>query len=205
MSTATSSHRTASMTLMAGGAVAVPVGLINLVYPPAVDITVWGHPFHHSTHVVASIVLVIAHLLKAHGFAFGLARLEGAGAVTRWSMVVAALGFVIVAVCEGISAYMYGAPMDSPAAVDLNNGYGVGSMVLAVASMVGGTVIVRNTLLEGIGRWSVLLSGAFMIFVVTPALIMGRAWPAYLALTGWSLFFIWIGRTLARSEDDTRS
>ena len=79
---------------------------------------------------------------------------------------------------------MAGVPIDSAAAVDLNNGYGAGSMLLAVASMVGGTVIVRQKLLEGFGRWSVLLSGAFMIFVVTPALFTGRGPLAYAALTG---------------------
>ena len=66
--------------------------------------------------------------------------------------------------------------------------------------MIGGAVIVHQRLLDGAGRWSVLLSGAFMVFVVTPALIMGRDLPAYLALTGWSLFFIWIGRALGRTE-----
>ena len=86
--------------------------------------------------------------------------------------------------------------MSSSEAARLNDGYGVGSMLLAVASMIGGTVIVRRKLLEGFSRWSVFLSGAFMIFVVTPALFTGRGPIAYLALTGWSLFFIWIGRAL---------
>ncbi len=88
--------------------------------------------------------------------------------------------------------------MSSPEAVNLNNGYGVGSMLGAVPSVVGGAVIIRSKLLEGSGRWSVLLSGAFMIFVVTPALFTGRGPLAYLALTGWSLFFVWIGRALER-------
>lgn len=185
---------------MTGGVVSVPVGLLTLAYPPALDPTVWGHPFDRTTHVAVAIVLVIVHLLKAHGFV-GLSRLDGAGRVVRWSMLLAALGFVGVAICEGISATLAGVPMDSPVAVNLNNGYGAGSMLLAVPSMVGGTVIVRRKLLPGFGRWSVLLSGAFMIFVVTPALMMGRTPVAYLALTGWSLFYIWIGRALGRVDD----
>jgi hypothetical protein len=193
------SLRAASQTLLLGAVVAIPVGLLNLFFPPVLDKTVWGHPFDPRTHVAVSIVLVFAHLLKAHGFAVGLARLDGAGRVVRWSMWAAALGFVVVAICEGISATLAGVPMDSPPAVQLNNGYGAGSMLLAVASMVGGTVIARERLLEGPARWSVLLSGAFMIFVVTPALMMGRAWPAYLALTAWSVFFVWIGRALGRT------
>jgi len=156
------------------------------------------------SHVAVAIVLVIAHLLKAHGFV-GLSRLDGAGRVTRWSMLVAALGFVALAACEGVSASLFGVPMSSPAAVNLNNGYGASSMLMAVASMVGGTVIVRRKLLEGFGRWSVLLSGAFMIFVVTPALLMGRGPLAYLALTGWSLFFVWIGLALGRTENSRSS
>lgn len=193
-------RRAASRTLVATGVLSTAVGLLSLVYPPAVDKTVWGYPFDRGTHVAVAIVLVIAHLLKAHGFV-GLSRLDGAGRVTRWSMLAAALGFVVLAICEGVSASLVGVPMTSPEAINLNNGYGAGSMLEAVASMVGGTFIVRRKLLEGFGRWSVLLSGAFMIFVVTPALFTGRGPLAYLALTGWSLFFVWIGRALGRTEN----
>ena len=112
---------------------------------------------------------------------------------------VAVLGFIVVAVCEGISATLVGVPMDSPTAVNLNNGYGAGSMLLAIPSMIGGIAIIRGRLLNGFGRWSVFLSGAFMVFVVTPALFMERDWPAYLALTLWSLFYIWIGVALGRT------
>jgi len=200
MSAQSSFLRTASRTLVLAGVLSIAVGLLTLAYPPAVDSAAWGYPFDAGALVAVSIVLVIAHLLKAHGFV-GLSRLEGAGPVTRWSMLVAALGFVILAICEGISAFLAGVPIDSPQAVDLNNGYGVGSMLEAVASVVGGTVIVRGKLLNGFDRWSVLLSGAFMIFVVTPALFTGRGPLAYLALTAWSLFFIWIGRALGRVQN----
>jgi hypothetical protein len=190
--------KAASRILILAGVVSIPIGLLNLVYPPSVDSTVWGYPYNPVTHVVVSIVLVIVHLLKAYGFV-GLSRLNGATRVVRWSLMVAALGFVVVAVCEGISATLYGVPMDSPAAVNLNNGYGAGSMVLAIPSMIGGIAIVRKRLLDGFGRWSVFLSGAFMVFVVMPVLFMGRDWPAYLALTAWSLFYIWIGVALGRT------
>ncbi len=198
MSQPSSINRTASRTLVLAGVMSVPIGLLNLAFPPAVQPTAWGYPFDEGTLLLVSIALGIAHLLKAHGFV-GLSRLEGGGAVLRWSMLAAALGFVVVAVCEGISASIAGVPIDSPVAVNLNNGYGVGSMLLAWGSVVGGTVIVRRKLLEGVGRWSVLLSGAFMIFVVTPALFT-RGPLAYLALTVWSAFYIWIGRTLGRAE-----
>jgi hypothetical protein len=199
MSSQSSFRRLASRTLVLAGVVSVAVGLFTLVFPPAVANTVWGYPFDPGTHVVVAIVLVIAHLLKVPGF-IGLSRLNGAGSLTRWSMLIAALGFVVVAACEGVSASLVGVPMSSPEAVNLNNGYGAGSMLGAVPSMIGGTVIVRKKLLAGSGRWSVLLSGAFMIFVVTPALFTGRGPLSYLALTAWSLFFIWIGRALGRTK-----
>lgn len=183
--------------LVLAGVLSVAVGLFSLFYPPAVEKSVWGYPFSGITIVAVSLVLVISHLLKAYGF-IGLSRLDEAGRVMQWSMLAAALGFVVVAICEALTAMLAGMPTDSPTAVNLNNGYGAGSMLLAVASMIGGTVIVRRKLLEGFGRWSVLLSGAFMIFVVTPALFTGRGQLAYLALTAWSLFFIWIGRVLGR-------
>jgi hypothetical protein len=201
MNQASSFQKTASRVLILSGVVAVPVGLLTLIYPPSIDSAVWGYPFHHGTHVIVSILLVIAHLLKAYGFV-GLSRLNGATRDVRWSLMVAALGFVVVAVCEGISAKLFGVPMDSPAAVNLNNGYGTGSMLLAIPSMIGGITIIRRRLLDGFGRWSVFLSGAFMVFVVTPLLFMGRAWPAYLALIGWSLFYIWIGVAMARTANN---
>jgi len=194
-----SSPSVASRALVLAGGVSIAVGLFTLAYPPALDDTVWGHPFDRGTAVAVSIVLVIAHLLKVPGFV-ALSRLDGAGPVTRWSMLAAALGFVVVATCEGVSASLVGTPMSAPAVVDLDNGYGAGSMLGAVPSMIGGTVIVRRKLLAGAGRWSVVLSGAFMVFVVTPALFTGRGPLAYLALTGWSLFFIWIGLAVARTE-----
>lgn len=190
--------RTASRSLVLAG-LSAPVGLVTLAYPPAVDETVWGYPFDQGPLIAVSVVLVVAHLLKAHGFVAGLSRLEGGGPLLRWSMRAAGLGFVILALCEALSASLFGVPIDSPQAVNLNNGYGVGSMLEAVASVVGGVVIVRKKLLDGFGRWSVLLSGAFMIFIVTPALLTGRGPLAYLALTAWSLFYIWIGRVLART------
>jgi hypothetical protein len=196
MSPRASLLRAGSRSLVLSGLVATPVGLLTLLYPPAVDETLWGHPFDRNTHVAVSIVLVLVHLLKAHGFV-ALSRVPGAGRVTQVAMLVAALGFVIVASCEGISASLFGVPITSTEAINLNDGYGAGSMIFAVASMVGGTTIIRKQLLAGSGRWSVLLSGAFMIFVVTPALLAGRGPAAYLALTGWSLFYIWIGRALS--------
>ena len=184
--------------MVLAGILSVPIGLFTLAYPPSVDSNIWGYPFPQDTHIVVSILLVIAHLLKAYGF-IGLTRLDGGSRITRWSFTVAVIGFVILAVCEGISAKLVGVPMDSPEAVNLNNGYGLGSMLMAIPSMIGGVVIVRKRLFDGFGRWSVFLSGAFMVFVVTPALIMGRAWPSYLALTIWSLFYIWIGVVFVRA------
>ena len=184
--------------LILTGIFSTVVGLFTLSYPPSIGSDVWGYPFHPVTHVIVSIVLVIVHLMKAYGF-IGLSGLNGANQLTRWSLLVAALGFVVVAVCEGISATLVGVPMNSPAAVNLNNGYGIGSMLLAIPSMIGGIPIIRKRLLVGFGRWSVFLSGAFMVFVVTPALFLGRDWPSYLALTVWSLFYLWIGLALRRT------
>ena len=96
------------------------VGLLTLVYPPAVDRTVWGCPFDRGTQMAVAAVLVIDHLLQAHGFV-GRSRLDGAG-VVRWSMLAAALVVVVVASCEGVSASTWRAPMIFTAAVELNYG-----------------------------------------------------------------------------------
>lgn len=192
---------TPARSLVLSGVLSVPVGLLTFAYPPAIPDTLWGHPFPQGVHIGVAVVLVVAHALTAHGFV-GLARLPGSRVVT-WSMGAAAVGFLIVAVCEGISATLWGTSMEAAVAINLENGYGAGSMLLAVASVVGGVVILRRHLLPGVGRWSVLLSGLFMILVVTPALVAGRDDPAYLALTGWSLFFIWIGIVLGRRVQES--
>ena len=204
MTTTSSFQKTASRILILGGALSAPIGLISLFYPPAVDESTWGYPFPPGILVYISIALVIVHLLKGYGF-IGLTRLEGASRLTRWSLIVAVFGFVVLAICEGISATLGGMAIDSQAATRLNNGYGIGSMLVAIPSMVGGIGIIRRRLLDGFDRWSVFLSGAFMIFVMTPALIMGRDWPAFLALTVWSLFYIWIGRALGRRSTRAKS
>lgn len=185
--------------LVLSAVLAMPAGLLPLVYPPAIPETLWGHPFDQGTAIVISVLLVVVHLLKAYGF-IGLSRLDGAGALVRGSMLVASVGFVILAVCEALSATIFGVPLTAPEAVNLNNGYGAGSMIEALASMVGGVVIARKRLLEGSGRWSVFASGAFMVFVVTPALFTGRTAIAFVALTAWSLFYVWIGRAMLRTE-----
>lgn len=201
MGNLSSFHRTASRALVLSAIFAVPTGLLTFLYPPAVEPTIWGYPFDAGVLAAVSGALVLAHLLKAVGFV-GLSGLDGAGAITRGSMLVAALGFVVLAACEAISATLAGVPVDAPAAIDLNNGYGAGSMMEALPSILGGIFIARRKLLPGFARWSVLLSGVFMVFVVTPALLMGRGAAAYLALTVWSLFYVWIGRSLGRLEGD---
>jgi len=194
-------RRSASRSLVLTGALSAVVGIFTVAYPPVGDATVWGYPFPPSVHVVVALALVVLHLLKAHGFV-GLSQLDGATPVVRWSMLVAALGFVVLAICEGVSASLAGVPLSAPAAVRLNDGYGAGSMLEAIPSVVGGAVIARRRLLQGTGRWSVVMSGAFMIVVVTPALFTGRGALAYLALTAWSMFYLWIGRALGRTSGE---
>lgn len=190
-------QKSASSMLVLAGVISVPIGFLTLTYPPYGDNNIWGYPYPSNLHIIVSFILVISHMLKAYGF-IGLSRLDGATRLTHWSMLIAAFGLVILAICEGVSALLVGVPIESAAAVNLNNGYGAGSMLLAIPSMIGGIAIIKGRLLNNFDRWSVFLSGAFMVFVVTPALFMGRAWPAYLALIGWSLFYIWIGLAMGR-------
>jgi hypothetical protein len=68
MSPPSSLRRAGSRAFVVAGVVSVPVGLLTMVYPPALDETLWGHPFDRGTAVVVSIVLVVAHLLKVPGF-----------------------------------------------------------------------------------------------------------------------------------------
>lgn len=156
---------------------------------------VWNYPVPGTIHVAFAVLLVVMHLLTAHGF-WGLSRLQGAGRLVRVAALVGAAGQVLLSLAEAASATLVGVQMTSQAATVVGSAFGVASVVYGVPALVGGTALAMRNLLPG-ANWSVAISGAILLFLVTPANIAGARVLAVVALGVWSLVFVWMGRGLS--------
>ena len=96
-------------------------------------------------------------------------------------------------VCEALSGAIGGKGDDSTAAAVVGALFGVSSLVLAVAAIVGGWAVGRADVLAPYGRWTLLASGVVLVVLVTPANIAGDLVPRTLALCVWSLLFVPLG------------
>lgn len=185
-----------SSALIASGVLGSAVAVGTLAFlGSSVPEDVWNHPVPGSVHVAFATLLVVVHLLSAHGF-WGLSRVDGATRVVRVAALVGAASQVLLSACEAASGTLVGVAMTSGAATAVGSAFGVVSMVYAVATLIGGVALARRRLLPG-ANWSVAASGAILLFLVTPANITGATVLRMVALTLWSLVFVWMGRGLA--------
>jgi hypothetical protein len=158
---------------------------------------VWNYPLPGVVHVIFSILLVVVHLLMAHGL-WGLSHVEGATRTVRGAALVGAASQVLMSACEAASGTLVGVAMTSGAATAVGSAFGVSSLLYAVATLIGGVAIARRRLLPG-ANWSVAVSGAIMLVLVMPANIAGATVLRMVALTLWGLAFVWMGRGLANA------
>lgn len=190
---------TPSKSLMISGVLAVPIALGTLAFlGSSVPEGVWNHPVPGTIHVAFAGMLVVIHLLSAYGL-WGLSRVNGATRVVRRAVLVAALSQVLLSACEAASGTLVGVQTTSEAATNVGTAFGVASVVYGVATLVGGIALARRQLLPG-ANWSVAASGAILLFLVTPANIAGGVVLRMVALTLWSLVFVWMGRGLASAS-----
>jgi hypothetical protein len=184
----------------ASGVLGALVGIVTLVWPHDVPEDRWSYPFPMGVFWVVCLVLVVAHLLSAAGFVGVLAadphRGQRAAGITLW---IAVVGFVLLGVAEFLSGTIGREDIDSSAAGWVGTLFGVSSLMTALGGLVAGVVIIRKRVWTGLGAWMVLASGVTMLVLVTPANISGDTVPRTLALVLWSLTFIPLGRTIARS------
>ncbi len=185
-----------SRSLVASGVLGSALALGTLAFlGSSVPDGVWNYPLPGAVHVVFAILLIVVHLLSAHGF-WGLSRVEGATRVVRVAALVGAASQVLLSACEAASGTLVGVATTSGAATAVGSAFGVVSLVYAVATLIGGVAIARRGLLPG-ANWSVATSGAILLLLVTPANIAGTTVLRMVALTLWSLVFVWMGRGLA--------
>lgn len=187
-----------SSSLIASGVLGSGVGLATLAFlGSSVPEGVWNHPVPGAVHVAFAALLVVVHLLSAHGF-LGLSRVEGATRGVRVAALVGAGSQLLLSACEVASGTLAGVAMTSGAATAVGSGFGVASVVYAVATLIGGVALAQRRLLPG-ANWSVAASGAILLLLVTPANIAGATVLRIVALTLWSLVFVWMGRGLANA------
>jgi hypothetical protein len=198
--TTSSRLRSYGVACAASGVLGIVIGLVTVAWPHDVPIDQWSYPFPLGMQWVVSIALVITHLLSAAGFLGVLAanphRSQRGATVT---LQIAVAGFVLLAVAEFLSGAIGGQATDSPAATWVGTLFGIASLMTALGGVWAGIVIVREKVWTGLGAWMVLASGVAMIILVTPGNISGDLVVRTTALVVWSLTFIPLGRTIARS------
>jgi hypothetical protein len=192
--------RTLGRACAASGVLGLLVGIVTVVWPHDVPAEQWSYPFPLGMQWVVSLVLVVTHLLTAAGFAGVLAanphRSQRAATIT---LQIAVVGFVLLAVAELLSGVIGGSDVDSGAATWVSTLFGISSLMTALGGIWAGVVIVRAKVWTGLGAWMVLASGVTMVLLVTPGNISGDVVVRTIALSIWSLTFIPLGRTIAKS------
>jgi len=172
--------------------------LALLVIPPAVSTDTWSYPLAAVPYAAGQLFIGIHHLVLAAGLyaawrsgLAGTSRLATIGGIS--SSVTMAL-FAVIEFVSGAAANEVGAT----AFVGLLGAlYGAGSILLAITSIVFGVAILRAHTWSGLSRFTVLVTGIFLIVPLIPAqfdpLFLGR-----IALAVWSLLYIGLGIGLRR-------
>jgi hypothetical protein len=190
--------------LVSGGAVGAAIALLDLLIPPAVGPERWSYPHTATTFVLTEIPIVIAHVLTALGV-IALAEIVVSSRAGVIGVRVAAAGLWLLAVCEVAAAAIAGVRADSVPAQLVGAAFGVASLVYAIGAVVGGIALIRLRAGEPWARWSLLVSGVFVVAVVTPATIAGNLTVRYLALALWSLLFCWMARLVSTRPSAVRT
>jgi hypothetical protein len=170
-----------------------------LVIPPAVPRDVWSYPLATTPFVIGQVFIGIHHLVLAIGLLTvwrtglaGRSRLATVGAVSSVSVMIA---FAVVEVVAAGAADNVG----PTAFVGVLGGlYGVLTVLLAVASILFGVAILRARNWTGITRWTVLITGIYLLVPMVPAQLDPLFWGR-LALALWSLLYVGLGIALRRS------
>jgi hypothetical protein len=186
--------------LLSGGALGAVVALFDVVTPAAVGPERWSYPHTATTFVLTEIPIVVAHVLTA----LGVAALSGLVATSRLGVLgirIAAGALWLFAVCEVAAAAVAGELADSVPAQLVGAAFGVTSLVYASGAVAGGVAFVRLRVGPPWARWSLLVSGIFVVAVVDPATLGGNLAVRYLALASWSVMFCWMAPlTLTRDR-----
>ena len=191
--------RHAGVACIASGALGGLVGVFTLAYPKAVDDDVWSYPFPFGVGLIVGLLLAVIHVLTLVGFVG--AREAHARAVTpaMSALLIAIVGYSLLAACEVASGLIGRADVDSTTAGAVGSGFGLASLAIALGSVWGGFLLLRRRPAFRTGAGAMLASGLVLILLVTPANVSGNLPARTLALILWSICFIPLGWDVART------
>ncbi|MGB4778021.1 hypothetical protein [Microbacterium sp.] len=188
----TAMTRTAS-TLTIVGALLPVTFAVAVLLPPAGHPDTWAYPTAPWLFAVLSVLLAVAHLLVLAGFVAVARTTTGAARVFAW---VGALGTLLVAAAEVWSAFIATEPAAGSAAETLSYLYTASSLLIIVGSIGAGVALLRTWRDAG---FALLVSGAYLLLIATPVLIIADAVTRTIVLTIWGLIYVWLGLALRRS------
>jgi|GEM_PF-6002838 len=208
MNEAVADTRIARLGIMcaASGGLMVAVGLLTSLHDDAVSSTQWSYPQGTGLFLACALLLTISHALSAAGYQ-GI-RLAGAapGRWGRWGLVAAIVGSLGLSLSELLSGLIRSQTVDSASAGAVSTLFGVTSLLFAAGAVVAGVSLLRGGQ-RSLG-WLVLLTGAAIVVLVTPANISGSLAFRQVALIAWSVLLIPLGLQVARlgsSRSDAES
>ena len=185
---------------IASGVIGALIGILTLAYPAAVSDHTWSYPFPFGVAAVVSAVLAVTHALTGAGYqGVRLADAHGGTRVADVALRVAIVGFMLLVAAE-LASGVIGRQSDQSSAAGVVGGlFGVGSLLVALGSIVAGVTSARSGAREPAARWSLLAVGVILLLVVTPAQIADSFQVVTIALIVWSLAFIPLGRAVIRA------
>ena len=183
---------------------AVPLTIVGGALPLALGATLgsldgnrhshsWAYPVPVWAFVTMSAGLALSHWLVASGY-LSMMRGGSGPAVVRFAAV-ALVGTLAVGACELWSAALAKSDENGSAVDALNTGYGVSSVLIAAGSIGAGWLLVRTWRRVALP----LLVGSVLLLVAVVLLAVGSDTGQLVALTIWSLTYVWLGIGLRRA------
>jgi hypothetical protein len=180
--------RPAGVALLAAGAVTVLGGLAWLLVDQGAPDGLWRSPFSPGAFALLGVSAAVSHLLVA----WVAARLrDGAPARARTGLLVAIAAMVLMTALELAGVAIGGQSEESGAATAIGAGFGVGTVLFAVGTIVAGVALARAGRPQG---RAVLVVGVAIVplVVLAPSDLFG------LGIALWGIGLLWAGAALAR-------
>lgn len=157
----------------------------------------WAAPMPAGAFLVLSLGLAVSHLLVLPGYLAVARATHGLGRTSAW---VAAAGTALLTGCEVWSGLEARTALDAAVLDLLDTGYAVGALLVVVGGVGAGVVLRRQGSPLG---WPLLVNGAALAVATMLRLAVSDG-LGIVALTGWSLLYLWVALALRRVERGSR-
>jgi hypothetical protein len=194
---AINARRAAALQLGTVTVVAAVLGALSavvlLVVPAQVAEDRYSYPFTAGGYVGAQLFFAVQHLGLLAGLC-GLAACvwRGGPRLLRVGLVTAAVGMLLLSVCEVVAITAADSFVGSARADAVDNAYGVPVVLIGLGLTAAGASLASRPLVPG-RRWVTLLLGVYVFVVLTPAMFAGFV-AGRVAIGVWMLLFVPFGR-----------